>query len=104
MNRNEAMTAAMRKYREIFPEGSIPPTIEQIGALSVLQRNHWVAVIIVYAFKGNAKPYVLFHANVDTSSGEVRLKKVGRVDDIADRALLDEHSNAKLKEGELEIP
>ena len=104
MNRNEALAIAMCKYREIFPVGSIPPEVEQIGALSVLQRNHWLAVVIIYAFKGSAEPYVLFHANVDTSSGEVRLKKAGKIEDIADRDQLDERSNAKLKEGQLEIP
>lgn len=104
MNRNEALAIAMRKYREIFPEGSIRREVEQIGAMSVLQRNQWVAVVIIYAFKGSAEPYVLFHANVDTSSGEVRLKRAGKIEDIADRSRLDEYSNAKLKEGELEIP
>src|SRR5579885_74431 len=94
----EALASAMRKYHEIFPAGSISSEIEQIGALSILRRDPWLAVVIIYAIKGETKPYILFHANVNTLSGEVILKKAGRSKDIANRSIIDESSDAKLLE------
>ncbi|MDZ4780811.1 MAG: hypothetical protein SGJ19_11200 [Planctomycetia bacterium] len=68
---DEAITVGLRKYRELFPQGVIPPDLEERGVLSAIPEDHATFVQLTFGIRGQRDPFYLFKAAVDRASGDV---------------------------------
>jgi hypothetical protein len=67
----EAITIGLRKYRELYPEGTIPAQLEDIACLGATPGRDVVAVHVTFSIKSQADPFYLFRANVDKATGHI---------------------------------
>lgn len=67
---DDSITIGLRKYREIYPQGEIPESLEEESVLSAVPGDKKVTVIISFSIRNQQSPYVLFKAEVDRNSSE----------------------------------
>ncbi|MCA9088360.1 MAG: hypothetical protein KDA90_06955 [Planctomycetaceae bacterium] len=68
---DEAITIGCKKYRELYPKGTIPPELEEQGGLGSNSEGSLVIVHVTYWFEGESEPFYLFRASVNRESGDV---------------------------------
>lgn len=71
---DEAITAGLREYRERYPRGTVSEELEQRANLTGIPGNLVHTVTISYSVVGSDKPFVLFQALIDRSTGQVSVK------------------------------
>jgi len=70
---DEALTVGLRKYREVYPQGSIPPQLEDAAVLSQIPGDRTAVVLVSFSIRGAHDPFVLFQAVVDREAGDARV-------------------------------
>lgn len=73
MTVDEAVTLALKRYRETCPAGALDPAVEARGILSAEPARDVVTVSICYWLEGREDPFPFFVARVDRRSGRVSL-------------------------------
>ncbi len=68
---DEALTMALRKYREACPQGAIPARLEDAAVLTQIPGDRTATVVVSFNIRGVHDPFVLFQAVVDREAGEV---------------------------------
>lgn len=68
---DEAIAIGCRKYRELYPKGTIPPDLEEHAVLGSTPQDLSVTVYVTFWFEGEAEPFYLFRASVNRESGDV---------------------------------
>lgn len=74
ITQDEALTIGLRKYRESFPPGSIPSSLEEAATLTHVPGKTDTTVLITFSLRRERDPFVLFKALVSRLSGEVRVE------------------------------
>jgi hypothetical protein len=67
---DEAITAGVRKYRELYPKGTIPPDLEDKAVLGATPGQATTSVYMTFSIRGRRAPFYLFEALVDRTTGE----------------------------------
>jgi hypothetical protein len=68
---DDAITAALRKYREVYANGALPPGLENRACLTTIPGADYHSVVISYGLHGQMQPFVFFQAEVDKITGNV---------------------------------
>lgn len=68
---DEAIALGCRKYRELYPVGTIPSELEEQGVLGSNAEGLLVSVHVTYWLDGASEPFYLFRASVHRESGDV---------------------------------
>ena len=66
---DEAFAIGCRKYRELYPKGTIPADIEDAGVLGATPGDSSVTVHLAFWIAGEAEPFFIFRASVERTSG-----------------------------------
>ncbi|MFO1020003.1 MAG: hypothetical protein U0903_04820 [Planctomycetales bacterium] len=74
LSSDEAIAMGCKKYRELYPVGTIPRDLEEQGVLGATPEGLRVFVYITYWFAGERQPFYLFKVSVDRLSGETRIE------------------------------
>jgi hypothetical protein len=67
---DEAISVGLRKYRELYPEGTIPADLEDKAGLGASPGARMVSVYVTFGIRGQREPFWLFKATVDRTTGE----------------------------------
>lgn len=70
LTNDEAITVGIRKYRELYPKGMIPPDLEDKAVLGATPGPKTTSVYMTYSIRGQRMPFFLFNAVVDRMTGE----------------------------------
>jgi len=74
LSEDEALTAGLRKYRDVFPPGTLPPNLEDEAVLTQTPGKETTLVHVTLSLRGQREPFVLFRATVSRLSGEVTVE------------------------------
>ena len=78
LNVDEAFRVGLLRYRELYPIGVIPYSVESQASFSVIPGSSTHTVHVCFWIKqdnGDSKPLVFFEADVDRESGGVTVVK-----------------------------
>ena len=68
---DEAIAVGCRKFRELYPSGMIPASIEEYAVLGVTPGDDSIIVHVTCWFAGASDPFYLFRSSVNRQSGQV---------------------------------
>ncbi len=68
---DEAIAIGCKKYRELYPQGTIPADLEEHAVLGATPNGLSVTVHVTCWLEGESEPVYLFRASVDRESGDV---------------------------------
>jgi len=71
---DEAIAIGVRKYRDLYPEGTIPAKFEDEAVLGATVGTTTTAVHVTFGIKGRRDPFYLFKAVVDRQTREVTVE------------------------------
>lgn len=97
-NIDEAKNLGLSKFRELYPAGQIPAEVENHGVLSVGPSKESFEVVIIYPLRKQVDPYVLFRANINKETGEVKVIEAASSAPLSSVEQLDLKSHANLRE------
>lgn len=66
---DEVLTVGLRKYREAYPQGTMPTRLEDAAVLSQIPGDRTVTVVVSFNIRGVHDPFVLFQAVVEREAG-----------------------------------
>ena len=69
ISEDEAITQALRKYREIYPRGELPERIEDAAVLTHFPDASRTVTVVSFSIRNRSDPFVLFRVAVDRESG-----------------------------------
>jgi hypothetical protein len=73
---DEALNLALRKYRELYPKGTLTTDQEDHMCLTATAApsDQCYSVIVSFNVRGQSHPFVFFHANVNTDTQVVYVR------------------------------
>lgn len=71
---DDAVTAALRKYREVYADEALPPGLEERACLTATPGVESHSVVISYGVRGQRQPFIFFHADVNKLTGQVQVR------------------------------
>jgi hypothetical protein len=74
ITQDEALTIGLRKYRDVFPPGTLPSDLEDAAVLTQIPGKTTTVVLVTFSLRGQRDPFVLFRATVSRLSGDVRVE------------------------------
>ncbi|HUT08937.1 MAG TPA: hypothetical protein VMY42_00430 [Thermoguttaceae bacterium] len=74
LTNDEAITVGVRKYRELYPEGTLPLALEEAGVLGATPGKLATTIHVTFSIEGETEPFYLFRASVNRASGEVTIE------------------------------
>lgn len=86
---DEAITLGLEKYRELYPAGVIPKSLEDAGVLSAIPGRQMTTVLVAYWLHQQRDPFILFKATVDRESGKVAVETAADWRDLNGKELDD---------------
>jgi hypothetical protein len=86
---DEAITLGIRKYRELYPDGVIPKTLEDAGVLNAIPGREKTIVLVAYSLRNQREPFILFKAIVDLQSGKVAVEAAADWHELSGKELDD---------------
>ena len=84
---DEAITLGLRKYRELYPKGTMPKALEDSGVLNAIPNRESTTVLVAYFLSNQREPFVLFEATVDRRSGTVAVETAADWRVLSDKEL-----------------
>ncbi len=77
ISQDEGLTVGLRKYRELFPLGTLPTALEDAAILTHYPGMAESVVLVTFGLRGQTLPYVLFKASVSRETGKVTVETLG---------------------------
>lgn len=82
-----ALTIGLRKYRELFPQGTIPSHLEEAAILTHIPDREVTTLLVTFSVQGQREPFVLFKAVISCSTGEVIIDTIGDWHELENKKL-----------------
>lgn len=73
LTNDSAFALGCKKYRELYPEGLIPPEIEEEANLVLTPGDDATTIHVYFFFKGQTDPFSLFRAVISRETGDVKV-------------------------------
>ena len=68
---DESAALAAHKFRDLYPEGLIPPYLDEEGVLGITPSLNAILFHVTYWFEGEKAPFYLFQVKVDRQTGQL---------------------------------
>lgn len=87
ISQDEGLTIGLRKYKDVFPAGTLPTYLEEAAILTQIPGETTTAVLVTFSLHGQREPFVLFSATVSRVSGDVTVETIGDWHDLQGKKL-----------------